>query len=260
MGEWRNWQTRWLQEPVGAIPWRFESSPAHHIFLSQNQDTQLSMKPLVCIFAHPDDEAFGPGGTIAKFAKVRDVYLICTTKGEMGSRKNGKMGKNLGDLRADELRKSAKVLGIKKVFFLGFRDGTLSNNLYHGLARKIENIVRRLRPDTLVTYEPRGVSGHIDHIAVSMISNYVFERLPFIKKLMQFCITAERAKMCKRYFVYRPPGYKKSEIDLTINVEDTWNSKTRAMLQHQSQIGDVKRSIKIGSKFPKQENFLIRTK
>ena len=48
------------------------------------------MKPLVCIFAHPDDEAFGPGGTIAKFAKKRPVYLICATKGESGKYKDKK--------------------------------------------------------------------------------------------------------------------------------------------------------------------------
>jgi len=50
------------------------------------------MKPLVCIFAHPDDEAFGPGGTIAKFAKQRPVYLICATKGESGKYKGKKNG------------------------------------------------------------------------------------------------------------------------------------------------------------------------
>lgn len=43
---------------------------------------------LVCVFAHPDDEAFGPGGTIAKFSKTHAVYILCITRGEAVGKKN----------------------------------------------------------------------------------------------------------------------------------------------------------------------------
>jgi len=218
------------------------------------------MKSVVCIFAHPDDEAFGPGGTIAKLAKTRNVYIICATKGEAGKHKGKNNKKNLGNIRANELRESAKVLGVKKVFFLEFKDGTLSNNLYHDIARKIESILKRLKPDTILTYEPRGISGHLDHIAMSLISSYLFERLAFIKKLMQFCVldTPERRKM--KYFIYFPPGYKKSEIDLVSDVRGVWDIKIQAMLQHKSQIHDIERILKMFKKSPKVENFLVQVK
>lgn len=231
--------------------------------LGQNGKSEFppgGMKPIVCVFAHPDDEAFGPGGTIAKLAKTRDVYLICATKGEEGKHKGAKGGRDLGKIRADELLRSAKLLGIKKVFLLGFRDGTLSNNLYHKLSRKIEAVLKRLKPDAILTYEPRGVSGHIDHITVSMVSSYVFQRLPFVRTLMQFCIPAERARGRQSYFVYFPPGYKKSEIDHTINVRDVWDVKVKAMMQHESQIHDIERILKRAQKFPKVEHFLIQLK
>lgn len=218
------------------------------------------MKSVVCIFAHPDDEAFGPGGTIANLAKTRDVYIICATKGEKGKHK-GKAGKKgLGDMRARELGQSAKILGVKKVFFLGFRDGTLSNNLYHDIARKVEIILKKLKPDTILTYEPRGISGHLDHIAMSLISSYLFERLAFIKKLMQFCVldTPERRKM--KYFIYFPPGYRKLEIDFVSDVRSIWDTKIRAMMQHKSQIHDIERILKMFRKSPKIENFLVRVK
>ncbi|MBI4159549.1 PIG-L family deacetylase [Candidatus Wolfebacteria bacterium] len=85
------------------------------------------MKTIVCIFAHPDDEAFGPGGTIAKLAKKNRVYIICATKGEAGKDSRRKKMGVLHDHRASELVASAKILGVKKVYFLGFKDGTLSN-------------------------------------------------------------------------------------------------------------------------------------
>src|SRR5688500_16556268 len=101
------------------------------------------MSPLVCIFAHPDDEAFGPAGSIAKFASERDVYIICVTNGDADDGLTGKKdyAETLGKIRRKELELSAEVLGVKKVFYLEFKDGTLSNNLYHQIADKIEEIL-----------------------------------------------------------------------------------------------------------------------
>ena len=53
------------------------------------------MAPLVCIFAHPDDEAFGPAGSIAKFASERDVYIICVTNGDADDKLTGKLKNEL---------------------------------------------------------------------------------------------------------------------------------------------------------------------
>lgn len=218
------------------------------------------MKPVVCIFAHPDDEAFGPGGTIAKLAQRRDVYIICATSGEEGKFKGGK-GKGSGtmaNIRREELRRSAKILGVTQVFFLGYHDGTLSNNLYHLIAGDTEKILRKLRPDTLLTYEPRGISGHLDHIAISMVTSYLFERLPFIKKLMQYCALESPERRKRRYFIHLPPGYKRSEIDLVSDVSKVWDLKLEAMRQHQSQAHDLHRILKRIKHSPREEYFLIQ--
>ena len=222
------------------------------------------MKTLVCVFAHPDDEAFGPGGTIAKLSKKFNIYLLCATKGEEGQvqgikrSKSTKSIKSLGEIRAEELRKSAKILGVKKVYFLGFQDGTLSNNLYHELARKIKHHLLKLKPQTVLTFEPRGVSGHIDHITVSMVTSFVVQKLSFVKTVLQFCRPESFARRRQNYFIYFPPGYKKSEIDKVVDISKVWNKKIEAMKEHKSQFKDFERIMKRFKKFPKKEYFLVK--
>lgn len=217
-------------------------------------------KKLVCVFAHPDDEAFGPGGTIAKFAKDQDVYILCATKGEAGG--NGE--KNIASIREKELQTSANILGVKRVDFLDFTDGQLCNSTYHDLAKKIKKHLDLIKPQTLLTFEPRGVSGHIDHITVSMVASYLFERLPYIKTLLYYCHTDWQVRIIKKflkdYFVYFPPGYKPSEIGLTVDIKPVWKIKEKAMRVHKSQIHDVNRILTFLKLMPKKEYFLVLKK
>lgn len=214
-------------------------------------------KSVVCVFAHPDDEAFGPSGTIYKLSKKYDVYLLCATKGEVGKDSSGN-GKVLSDKRTEELRRSAKILGIKKVYFLGFVDGQLSNSNYHKLASKIESYVKKIKPEIILTQELRGISGHIDHIVVSSTTSFVFQRNKFIKELWYVVMPENHAKIFgKDYFVFWPPGYKKDEINKVMDISDVWKTKIEAMIQHESQRHDFERIIKIRENLPKEEYFVI---
>ncbi len=220
----------------------------------------MKKKTVVCIFAHPDDESFGPSGTIYKLGRDNDVYILCATRGEAGKNSLSEQ-KELAKIRELELRKSAKFLGVKRVYFLDFIDGTLSNSLYHVLADKIEKHLTRLKPETIITFEPHGISGHIDHIVVSRVVTFVFKKLPFVKKIMYHCITDTVAsKVGKNYFIEFGDGYKRSEIDKIIDISDVWGIKVKAMFMHKSQIHDAQRIIKARRHHPKEEYFLIRTK
>ena len=82
-------------------------------------------KTILAVLAHPDDESFGLGGTLALYAsKGYDTYYICATRGEVGTvdEEHLKGFKDIAELRTDELRRAAKILGLKDVFFLGYRD------------------------------------------------------------------------------------------------------------------------------------------
>lgn len=219
---------------------------------------QPTRKSIVGIFAHPDDEAFGPGGTLAELAKVNDVYIICATSGETAT---GVMDKKLGKERRQELENSAKILGVKKVFFLGFKDGTLCNNFYHTIADKVKEILRNLHPDILITFEPRGVSGHIDHVVMSMVTQFIFPQIPSAKKLMMHCMPYERSlAMHGKYFIYFPYGYKDADIDEIVDISAVWETKVEAMYCHKSQIHDIRRILEHSKNLPKQEYFLVEKK
>lgn len=213
-------------------------------------------KNFVCIFAHPDDEAFGPSGTIIKLAKDFNMYLICVTRGEAGQN-SLKEQKELGKIREEELKECAKFLGMKKVFFLDFIDGTLSNSLYHELAEKIEKILIELKPTGIMTFESRGISGHLDHIAVSMATQFVFQKLLFINELWQHCLAYDFSVHVKNYFIFFPPGYHEKEVHKIVDISNVWEKKIEAMKIHKSQEKDGKRLLKLWGNVPKQEYFLI---
>lgn len=218
----------------------------------------MKKKPVaVCVFAHPDDEAFGPSGTIYKLVKTHDVYLLCATKGQAGQDSRSEKGLSLTDKRAQELTQSAQILGIKKVYFLGFKDGTLSNNLYHKLAGKVEKHLRDLKPEIVITFEHHGISGHIDHITVSMVTTFVFNKLTGIKEIWYHALTRKRAAMRKDYFIYFPPGYKRSQIDKIVDVSDVWITKVKAMRAHGSQKHDAESILETFKMHPKEEYFLV---
>lgn len=212
-------------------------------------------KTVVAVFAHPDDEAFGPSGTLTILSKTYDVYLICATRGEAGG--NHPL---LAQIRSAELKKSAHIIGIKKVYFLGFIDGSLSNSLYHKLAKKIEYYLKKLKPEIVLTSEPRGVSGHIDHITVSMATSFVCQKMPFVKTILYHCLRYEDTLNEKKYFVYFPPGYKKEEIDKTVDISKVWEIKLKAMMAHRSQNKDAKRFLKNRIFAKKEEYFLVKEK
>lgn len=210
---------------------------------------------IVGVFAHPDDEAFGPAGTLATLAKDNDVYLICVTHGDAGLSHIDHHG-DLSTLRVAELRKSAAVLGIKEVFVLNYRDGTLCNNIYHDVADDIQRFLDKLKPETLITFEQRGLSGHIDHIAISMITTFVFNRVPYARYLWYYCLDTRHRQEFKDYFIYSPPGYEPYEYNQTIDVSGVWEQKIKAINQHKSQQGDINKIVPILEKLPKEEYFI----
>jgi LmbE family N-acetylglucosaminyl deacetylase len=138
-------------------------------------------RTLLAVFAHPDDEAFGSGGMLAlNAAKGHCVALVTATRGEVGEISDTALAtpENLGQVREGELRAAADALGVEGRTIVGERDsgmdGTDDNANPTALANADENevvgslveIIRRLRPDAVVTFDPNGGYGHPDHIAI----------------------------------------------------------------------------------------------
>ena len=145
---------------------------------------------LMAVFAHPDDESFGIGGTLARYGAdpgVR-VVLVCATRGEAGEISNPELASSerLGEVREQELRCACRTLGVENLFFLDYRDsgmaGTAENEDPRALAQadfdeavgKIVAHIRREQPDVVVTFDESGGYGHPDHIAIHHFAKAAF--------------------------------------------------------------------------------------
>jgi N-acetyl-1-D-myo-inositol-2-amino-2-deoxy-alpha-D-glucopyranoside deacetylase/mycothiol S-conjugate amidase len=144
--------------------------------------TMVDTRPtLLAVFAHPDDESFGPGGTLARYAwSGVAVHLICATGGEEGTVDPALLNgyQSVAELRRAELLRAAEALGLSSVTLLGYRDsgmpGTAANTHPDALINQpreqvVEQIVRRIRqlhPQVVITFDPIGGYCHPDHIAI----------------------------------------------------------------------------------------------
>ena len=150
-------------------------------------------KTILSVLAHPDDESFGMGGTLALYAqKGVKVHLVCATRGEAGEVGPEYLQdyKSIGELREAELRCAAGYLGLSGVHFLEYRDsgmvGSLENEHPKALiqaplpevASRIAEYIRLLQPQVVLTFDPIGGYRHPDHIAVHQATVKAFHLAP----------------------------------------------------------------------------------
>jgi N-acetyl-1-D-myo-inositol-2-amino-2-deoxy-alpha-D-glucopyranoside deacetylase len=149
-------------------------------------------KVLLAVLAHPDDETFGTGGTLAYYARQGvEVHLVCATRGEVGDVDPQYMQgfSSVADVRVSELRCAAGILGLTGVHFLDYRDsgmpGSPDNTHPQALAAapidevaaKIIHYFRLLRPQVVITFDLIGGYRHPDHIAIQQATTRAFEKV-----------------------------------------------------------------------------------
>ena len=125
---------------------------------------------LMAVLAHPDDESFGTGGSLAKYASEGvETYVVTATRGERGRYHDGTQNPGpdaMGRIRAQELMDAADVLGVREVSFLDYIDGDLDQADPNEAISKIVGHFRRVRPQVVLTFDQAGAYGHADHIAI----------------------------------------------------------------------------------------------
>ena len=175
---------------------------------------------LLAVLAHPDDETFGMGGTLALYAKKGvEVHLVCATRGEVGSvdPKFLQGFDSIGERRESELCCAADLLGLAGVHFLGYRDSGMPgspDNLHpkalaaqpvDEVAHKVAHYIRMLHPQVVVTNDPIGGYKHPDHIAVHRATLRAFDLVDdpaFIDEFPPF-------QPSKLYYNIFPKGFLK---------------------------------------------------
>ncbi len=130
---------------------------------------------MLAIFAHPDDESMGMGGTLAKYsAEGVQTYYVCASRGEkgwFGPEEQNPGLQRLGELRTLELENAVKELGMCGLYFLDYIDGELDKADHAEAIGKIVTHIRCIQPQVVVTFPPDGNYGHPDHIAIGQFTN-----------------------------------------------------------------------------------------
>jgi LmbE family N-acetylglucosaminyl deacetylase len=232
-------------------------------------------KRLLAVFAHPDDETFGSGSTLARYAAEGvDIIVVCATGGEVGEIAPGidATPETLGDVRKAELRSALDVLGVRSMIMLGYRDSGMAgsednhnpaafiNIPINEAVQRLIGIISEFRPQVVATSDPSGGYGHPDHIRVAEITTQAFKEA---KHHPIFSQTGEepwhpaklyyhvfpRSQMIRwfKYIQERDPSNDMSKIDpnkvgvadevvtTVLDVSDYVDLRIQASLEHRSQ-------------------------
>jgi N-acetyl-1-D-myo-inositol-2-amino-2-deoxy-alpha-D-glucopyranoside deacetylase len=222
-------------------------------------------KTLLAILAHPDDEAFGLGGTLAYYSSLgHKVYLICATKGESGKITDPTIDPNTdkGKLREQELNDSCKALGINEPIFLGYLDSGRFERTQHDnktalmnvddleLEQKLLEHFAILQPNVLISFDPHGIYGHIDHIKMHRAATAAFWSAGKVmaippKRLFYTAMAAQRIRHMQTLRENSP--LSKLDADLYGVSDDSFaailditafiSQKQAAIAAHRSQVG-----------------------
>jgi LmbE family N-acetylglucosaminyl deacetylase len=183
-------------------------------------------KTLIFFGAHPDDETFGIGATLAQYVlSGTKVYYVCSTRGEAGTVDPEYMqGYNtIADLRSAEMQGAEKALGLAGVIYLGYRDSGMTGSAdnknpaslvaapVEEVATRMVKILRELKPDVVITHDAGGGYGHPDHIATH---NAVVKAFYAVNDAKQISTADPVFQPAKLYFSVRPPGFMKVVIKL----------------------------------------------
>lgn len=148
---------------------------------------------ILALFAHPDDESFGPGGTLARYAaEGANVHVIIATDGIAGSVEDDSYRLShdtLAQVRSTELSNAAVELGVTSIWSLPYRDSgmrgspdnehpdALIQQPIEQLAAEVQEYMERLHPQVVITHDPFGGYGHPDHVRCCQAVTAAFHNL-----------------------------------------------------------------------------------
>lgn len=193
-------------------------------------ETTQTMSKVMVITAHPDDAEFMCGGTVAKWAQEGKeiVYVVCTN-GNKGTQDPEMDPKRLAQLREQEQRAAAQVLGVQAVEFLGYPDGSLEDT--PEVRGKIVRLIRTYRPDIIITQDPLHWQ-HRDHrmagtVTLDAVFPYARDHLHYPEHVAE---GLEPHKVAEVYIA------GEEGADTFIDVTHTFDLKIGALMCHKTQI------------------------
>ncbi len=142
---------------VLAVPFLFATSAQNPAPQPPKRLEELQNKTILIFTPHPDDDVFGAGGTIALLNRNHNkVYIVVYTNDDKGSYDPDMSSQRLAQIRRNEQEVSEGVLGTPKdnILWMGYDDGMLEYAPQPKLTEEATAIIRRIRPDVLLSVDP----------------------------------------------------------------------------------------------------------
>lgn len=191
---------------------------------------------MLAVFAHPDDETFRPGGTLALLARqgVR-VQVLTATRGEAGSCGDPSLctTEELPARRERELSCACTALGLEPPRLLDFPDGHLAEAETEEVIVQILAAIRETGAHVLLSFGPDGLSGHADHVTIGRCAAEAFRRAEILAALYTVAVPANVAGTLGMRQVRAVPD---ADIALAVDVSAVWEAKLAAIRCHATQL------------------------
>ena len=198
------------------------------------------------VWAHPDDEAYLSAGVMAMAARAGSrVVCVTATRGELGSPDVERWPlETLPDLREREMAASLDVLGVREHHWLGYPDGACTHIPESDAVSRLVEIMGDVRPDTVLTFGPDGMTGHLDHQTVCDWTTKAFgdaapsgARLFYATKTAEFDDRFASLEAHRQAFGEGPPRTPESDTDLGFRLaDDILDLKIAALRAQVSQV------------------------
>ncbi len=224
----------------------------------------------VGIFAHPDDESFGPSGTLLTMVRNGiEVHLLLITDGEAGTNTNNTP--DLGKLRLDEWSRATELIGATSTAALHFPDGELSHSMHIAIGAALHAEMHRILENyaepielSIMTFDLLGLTGHLDHIAAGYLATHQFYSLKYdtpanvtMGELWYFCLSQEQAPNKEWTDYYVPIGRDNDFINRVVDVSEVLERKVAVMDAHVSQAADAATQKQLGTELLSREHFRV---
>jgi LmbE family N-acetylglucosaminyl deacetylase len=172
------------------------------------------------IWAHPDDEAYLSGGLMA-LARANGQRVVCVTatRGELGTADPLSWPpERLAAERTRELADCLAILGVQEHHWLAYRDGGCAAADAPAAVAQLGDLIAQVRPDTLLTFGPDGLTGHADHQAVSAWAGAAFAEAAPGARLLHATVPQRRTVPDDELGIYAP-GYPITTPDAHLAVD-----------------------------------------
>ncbi|MFW5714542.1 MAG: PIG-L deacetylase family protein [Brevefilum sp.] len=198
----------------------------------------MKTKSVLTVFAHPDDETFRAGGTLALLAAqgIR-VHTLTATHGEAGSRGTPPICSKdeLPGVRAEELRCACQALGLEPPIILSYPDGQISSIEPTKILSDILETVDQVQPHSIISFSKDGLSGHPDHIAIGQYALQAFHKRKSVQAFYSLAVPQSIADALGMTQIRAVPD---ECITHTIDITRVWEPKLQAIRCHQTQLNE----------------------